>query len=284
MSATTMYDSALLPFEIHSIEWLWRNKAICDKPHRQAYFEIVLVTKGEGQYCIDLEKYALSENVVYCIPPGRMHQFKCDETTCGWVVSFSIDFFYLSKDPLGRSFYRDVLAQFSYTGMIKKIDEQQERDIRHLLSSMVKEFDDCLPSREEVLSGMLKVFLIHLRRLPDGVGLVQEEDGNVELVNGFCSRLEQYFLTKRTVGEYATDLLVSAQLLDLTVRRITGFPADYHIRQRLILEAKRLAIFSRETIRDIAWRLGFQDLGCFSRFFKKEAGINFSVFRHKYLG
>jgi AraC family transcriptional regulator, transcriptional activator of pobA len=277
-------NDCILPFEIHSIEWLGRNKAISDRPHRQAYFEIILVTKGEGQYCIDLEKYALSENVVYCVPPGRMHQFKCDEGTSGWVVSFSIDFFYLSKDSVGRSFYRDVLAQFSYTGMIKKIDELQERDIQHLVLSMAKEFEGCLPSREEVLSGLLKVFLIHLRRLPDGVGRVNEEDGHVELVNVFCSRLEQYFLTKRTVSEYATDLLVSAQYLDLTVARITGFPADYHIRQRVVLEAKRLAIFSRDTMTDIARRLGFQDLSYFSRFFKQEAGVNFSEFRHKYVG
>jgi AraC family transcriptional regulator, transcriptional activator of pobA len=277
-------NDSILPFEIHSIEWLGRNNAISDRPHRQAYFEIILVTKGEGQYCIDLEKYALSENVVYCIPPGRMHQFKCGEGTCGWVVSFSVDFFYLSKDSLGRSFYRDVLAQFSYTGMIKKIDELQERDIQHLVHCMAKEFDGCLPSREEVLSGLLKVFLIQLRRLPDSIGRVQEEEGHVELVNVFCSRLEQYFLTKRTVSEYATDLLVSAQYLDLTVTRITGFPADYHIRQRVVLEAKRLAIFSRDTMREIAGRLGFQDLSYFSRFFKQEAGVNFSEFRHKYAG
>jgi AraC-like DNA-binding protein len=277
-----MYES-VLPFEIHSIEWLGRNKAISDRPHRQAYFEIILVTKGEGQYCIDLEKHALSENVVYCIPPGRMHQFKCEEGTCGWVVSFSMDFFYLSKDPLGRSFYRDVLTQFSYTGMIKKIEVQQEGDIRHLVLSMAREFEGCLPSREEVLSGLLKVFLIHLRRLPDSVGRVQEEAGHVELVNVFCSRLEQYFLTKRTVSEYATDLLVSAQHLDLAVTRITGFPADYHIRQRVVLEAKRLAIFNRDTMREIARRLGFEDLSYFSRFFKQEAGVNFSTFRDRYI-
>jgi AraC family transcriptional activator of pobA len=277
-----MYDS-ILPFEIHSIEWLGRHNAISERPHRQAYFEIILVTKGEGQYCIDLEKHALSENVVYCIPPGRIHQFKCEEGTCGWVVSFSIDFFYLSKDPLGRSFYRDVLAQFSYTGMIKKIDVQQERDIQHLVLSMAKEFDSCLPSREDVLSGLLKVFLIHLRRLPDSVLPSEDENGHVELVNVFCSRLEQHFLTKRTVSDYATDLQISAQQLDLTVRRITGFPADYHIRQRLILEAKRLAIFSRDRMQDIACRLGFQDLSYFSRFFKQEAGVNFSEFRSKYV-
>ena len=52
-----------------------------------------------------------------------------------------------------------------------------------------------------------------------------------------------------------------------------------------MLEAKRLAIFSRDTMRDIARRLGFQDLSYFSRFFKQEAGVNFSVeFRHKYVG
>jgi AraC family transcriptional activator of pobA len=277
-----MYDS-VLPFEIHSIEWLGRNNAISDRPHRQAYFEIILVTKGEGHYFIDLEKYALSENVAYCIPPGRMHQVKFGEGVCGWVVSFSVDFFYLSKDPLGRSFYRDVLGQFSYTGMIKKIDVQQERDIEHLVQIMAKEFDSCLPSREEVLSGLLKVFLIHLRRLPDNVVPPVDEHGHVELVNVFCLRLEQYFLTKRTVSDYAMDLQIPAQQLDLTLRRVTGFPADYHIRQRLMLEAKRLAIFSRDRMQDIACRLGFQDLSYFSRFFKQEAGVNFSAFRSKYV-
>jgi AraC-like DNA-binding protein len=282
MDTTTINDS-IMPFEIHPIEWLVKNNAMNDRPHRQAYFEIILVTKGEGQYCIDLEKYALSENVVYCIPPGRMHQFKCGEGTCGWVVSFGMDFFYLSKDAFGRSFYRDVLAQFSYAGMIKKIDELQEREIQHLVRSMAREFDCRLPSREEALSGLLKLLLIQLRRLPDSAGLVHEDEGHVELVNVFCSRLEQYFLTKRTVGDYAIDLHVPVHQLDLTLRRITGFSADYHIRQRLILEAKRLAIFSRDTMREIACRLGFKDLSYFSRFFKQETGANFSEFRSKYV-
>jgi AraC-like DNA-binding protein len=147
---------------------------------------------------------------------------------------------------------------------------------------MAKEFDNCLPSREEVLSGLLKVFLIHLRRLPDNAVPEVGEDGHVELVNVFCLRLEQYFLTKRTVSDYALDLQIPAQQLDLTLRRVTGFPADYHIRQRLILEAKRLAIFTRGRMQDIACRLGFHDLGYFSRFFKQEAGVNFSEFRSKY--
>jgi len=277
-----MNDSNL-PFEIHSIEWLGRNNAISYSPHRQSYFEIILVTKGEGQYCIDLDKYALTGNAVYCIPPGRVHQFKCGEGTCGWVLSFSIDFFYLSKDSLGRSFYWDVLAQFSYTGMIKKIGELEERELYYLVHSMAREFEGDLPSREEVLSGLLKVFLIHLQRLPDNVFQSREQREHVQLVNLFSLRLEQHYLTKRTVGDYAIDLHVPVRRLDLTLTRITGFPADYHIRQRLILEAKRLAVFSRDTMRDISFRLGFQDLSCFSRFFKQEAGVNFSEFRSKYV-
>jgi AraC-like DNA-binding protein len=44
------------------------------------------------------------------------------------------------------------------------------------------------------------------------------------------------------------------------------------ISQRLILEAKRELSFGALTIKEIAFKLGFNDTSYFSRFFKKHTG------------
>jgi len=63
------------------------------------------------------------------------------------------------------------------------------------------------------------------------------------------------------------------------VKKHTQHSAGYHIRQRIVLEAKRLAIYSDVCMKEIAYLLGFSDTAHFSKFFKKSTGINFSEFK-----
>jgi AraC-like DNA-binding protein len=63
------------------------------------------------------------------------------------------------------------------------------------------------------------------------------------------------------------------------VREVSGFTASYHIQQRIILEAKRRAIFEGNSLKEIAYGLGFCDPAHFSKYFKNSAGRNFTDFR-----
>jgi YesN/AraC family two-component response regulator len=65
------------------------------------------------------------------------------------------------------------------------------------------------------------------------------------------------------------------------VKRHTRQPAGYHIRQRIVQEAKRLALYSDVCMKEIAYLLGFSDTAHFSKFFKKSTGINFSEFKRR---
>jgi AraC-like DNA-binding protein len=51
------------------------------------------------------------------------------------------------------------------------------------------------------------------------------------------------------------------------------------IAQRLLLEAKRELSFGALTIKEIAFKLGFNDASYFSRFFRKQAGQNPESFK-----
>ena len=52
------------------------------------------------------------------------------------------------------------------------------------------------------------------------------------------------------------------------IKKITGRSAGHHIRERIILEAKRLALYSEINMKEIAYELGFIDLAISVNFLK----------------
>ena len=91
--------------------------------------------------------------------------------------------------------------------------------------------------------------------------------------------LDKNFKEKKMVAEYAAQLLVTPNYLNRIVKKNTGFSAGHHIRQRIVLEAKRMGRYSGAAMKEIAYNLGFMDLAHFSRFFKTFGGANFSDFK-----
>ena len=81
------------------------------------------------------------------------------------------------------------------------------------------------------------------------------------------------------VAEYAQKLLVTPNYLNGIIKKNTGYSAGHHIRQRVVLEAKRMSRYSDAAMKEIAYNLGFADISHFSKFFKTEAGTNFSDFK-----
>ena len=91
--------------------------------------------------------------------------------------------------------------------------------------------------------------------------------------------LEKKFKEKKMVADYAAELFITPNYLNGIIKKITGFSAGYHIRQRVVLEAKRLGRYSDAGMKEIAYSLGFEDSSHFSKFFKAVAGMNFSDFK-----
>ena len=81
------------------------------------------------------------------------------------------------------------------------------------------------------------------------------------------------------VSDYAGELFISPSYLNEIVKRISGFTASHHIQQRIVLEAKRLAIYSGSSMKEIAYLLGFEDIAYFSKYFKTFSGTNFRDFK-----
>jgi len=266
-------------FGVSTIEWLNQTRQDSDQPTRYPHHQIVWITKGAGTFCIDMEKYRIADNSVYMIPPGRMRQFNGEASLSGYVLSFNTDFLYLATDGPGRPFFEEIVADFRKVNMLSLNSDCD--GLKNLLREINTECDNELIHRMEILSGLMKVFLITLKRSSKAVRQQYTSSRKMRLFNNFSSKLEKNFLTKRLVAEYASELSVTPNYLTEVVKKITGYSASYHIQQRMVQEAKRLAMYSDANMKVIAYTLGFDDLSHFSKFFKNAAGMNFTEFKKK---
>jgi len=95
----------------------------------------------------------------------------------------------------------------------------------------------------------------------------------------FRKLINQYYLEKRLPKDYAAMLFMSPNHLNTICQEILGKSAGELIRERILLEAKRLLINADLTIAEIAFRLNFTDNSYFTKFFKKYTGTTPEEFR-----
>ena len=72
---------------------------------------------------------------------------------------------------------------------------------------------------------------------------------------------------------------ITARRLQQAVAESVGKTPKQLIDDRLLLEAKRLLVYTNHSIKEIGFQLGFEEPTNFSRFFRKQAGHSPAEFR-----
>ena len=264
-------------FEITTLESLNINKGSMSDPVRVPHAQIIWITRGSGYLTIDLEKFQMTDNTIYTIPPGRFHQFRPTDTVGGYVLSFNTDFLDLAIEGSGRPFFKEIGADLNRVNMVALRSDNPE--LQHLIGDIAREFETHLTLRLEILCGLFKIFLMYMKRLSMTVRQEEASSHKMRLFNNFYAKLDKDFKTMKQVAEYANELAVSPSYLTDVVKKVSGYSASYHIQQRMVQEAKRLAMYSDASMKMVAYTLGFDDLSHFSKFFKNAAGLNFSEYK-----
>ena len=268
-----------LPFGICKLESDAANSHLMSNvPHQHNSFELIWVSEGNGHYWIDNEQYEAGPNQVYCLTPGQVHQFKPEKNIKGYVITFSQEFLLMPKENASLIFHSNSFHQLAGTTVIR-LNEDVRTEMEDLVVKMLKEFDNFFLLRSEILRGLLNIFMIYLTRQYKPAAQPPAKQGNRSLVNRFFSIVEEKYMVYKLVADYADELAVTPNHLNEMVKKVSGFPASHHIRQRVVLEAKRQATYSGSSMKEIAYSLGFDDIAHFSKFFKNFSGRSFTDYK-----
>lgn len=247
---------------------------------RSQYFQLHWVRSGKGTVTIDLESYDIIPDIIYCISPGQIQQFSDTEDLLIDCISFTGEF-------LGR---HDDLGIISNSGLFRtygsiqmiQINGEVIEILTETLHQMQAEYAQFNQLRTEIMRSLLRTFLLYLSRQSKNLIIPPSQNRNSELVKKFMLLLEKNYTFQKMVIDYADVLAVTPNYLNEVVKRVTGYPASYHIHQRIALEAKRQAVYEALSMKEVAFSLGFQDIAHFSKYFKRVVGINFSDYKKDY--
>ncbi len=252
-----------------------------DRPHRHDYFTIILIEKAKGTHIIDFKAYELFDHSLFFIYPGQVHQFMATEKPSGWVINFSKLFLIQSNIP--DQMINDVYL-FNKHGETPPlpIREQDFQNYKDIVRQIEQYRDLKLDYKNEAMGALLKLILIHSNThcpLSKTKDLQSIEAGN-QLVRNFKQLIDIHFRELHKVSDYAEKLAVTSDYLNKSVKTLTGKSAKEYILDRILLEAKRVLLFTELSNKELAFQLGFEEPAHFSNFFKKYNGISPIDFRN----
>jgi AraC-like DNA-binding protein len=153
-----------------------------------------------------------------------------------------------------------------------------------LFEKLITEFQQNQPYAQRIIRSYTVALLFTLQRIYSQTKLLKGTSKNISLIKEFDRLVNEHYLTKRSVKEYAELLHITPNHLNAVCTKVYGHSAGEHIRNRIMIEAKRLLVnMPGVTVAEIAYRLNFDDNAYFSRFFKKYAGETPEKFRKRRL-
>jgi len=171
---------------------------------------------------------------------------------------------------------------FGYSGnLFLTVNEEYQKKFQSLRQVFIEEFNTVDTIQTDMLQMLLKRLIILITRLAKEQYLsgAVYTDEKFDLIRRFNLLVAENYKQEHQVSYYAELLNKSPKTL---TRIFTGFnysTPSVLIQDRIIMEAKRLFCYTKLSVKEIAYDLGFSDAGHFSRFFKNATDQNPSDFR-----
>ena len=154
------------------------------------------------------------------------------------------------------------------------LDESEQRSFGVLLEIIKEEFNQKDDVQLEMLKTVLKRFIIKCTRLArlqfsDQLVSPQGLDG----IRLFSALVEKHFRNMHKVSDYADLMHKAAKTLSNIFNELGERTPLQIIHDRIVLEAKKLLLYTDKSSKEISFELGFSDPVQFSRLFKNETGL-----------
>jgi AraC family transcriptional regulator, transcriptional activator of pobA len=244
------------------------------------FYEIIFVTNGFNIATDNLNEVRIEKNQIRFIAPGKITSIKeLSEDIEGFYILFDqsfIDTFSGVSNLLNsfRYFDLDALSTFSLT-------DAQADFFKIVLSKIKIDFNTNYEASKQIICQYLVSILKECNQHYEKINLENKKLNSAERITQEYIRLvNKYYLSKRTLTEYAELLNITTKHLTKCVKQASGeTPTDF-IQKMLVLEAKVLLKETSHSVAEIAYQLSFDDAAYFNRFFKQHTGVAPASFRN----
>ena len=254
--------------DIFSLSVVQFEKAcVFNKPEQVDAYSIYWIKEGSGVYNIDFKSYDFNNNVLFFLSPGQVFSVESEKIKEAYKITFVRDFYCIQAHDKEVA-CNGILFNNVYETPFVKPCESDTNKLNFILESLIEEFKANETAQYDMLQAYLKQFIIQAVRVKKE-NHIMKDDTETKLFKDFSVLVEQNYKTLHSVTHYANRLGLSPKSLTKHFQKIGAqTPSDF-IKNRIVLEAQRQLIYSNDSVKQIAYHLGFNDAAYFTRFFKK---------------
>lgn len=237
--------------------------------HRHDFDQIVHFREPAVHF-VDYEEYVCPAGTIGFIPAGAVHRFCQKRTGEGWVLNASVDAW---ANPASAAWARVLATSRSPFGTLEAAEMERYRSLVLMLEQLREEHPSVAKATLSVALSIVTVALVNETASPWSPALV-----------AFLEIVEGTFAAPLSLTEYGKQVGVSPRSLHEMTKRHLGRAPLVLVRERRLLEAKRLLGHSPLSVSEIATQVGFDDPAYFSRTFRRHCGCSPSAFRMRQRG
>lgn len=247
-------------------------------PFKKDFYFIALVNNA-GKTKITYDNTSVTELNSFLVfqAPGLVYSFFRDETANGYLIYFKKECFSFFKPDFEKEF---TFFNLLHTNFFK-LNQSRFNEFSPLFEEVFAAYGGVNEKQHRVAALKLLALLYQLRDFAHSFN--QWEMGfttpQQALLKKFIQLVNNYYLEKRTIEEYAELLFITPNHLSQTVKAASGKNALAFINERVMTEARSLIQYTDFDIAQVAWQLNFSDPANFGKFFKRHAGQTPMEFR-----
>lgn len=249
----------------------FRKETKKTQPHKHnSYFEIIYLSKGSGTHTIDYIKYKVQPPIIFFVRKEQMHHWDLQTIPEGYVLI-------LKKGFIDKSLDSELQTLLTKVSSLSCLHVKEIETLEQIFQLLVKENDTNNEQNFLVLEGLLKALLAKISVVTKPQMIKFKVKAN--LFQSFRELLAQNNTTKNSVVHYAKLLNTTPQNLNAVCRKAIQQSATDVLAEHIISEAKRLLIYTDNTVAEISFALDFNDPSHFVKYFKRYTGKTPKTFR-----
>ncbi|MDR4892134.1 MULTISPECIES: helix-turn-helix domain-containing protein [unclassified Chryseobacterium] len=230
---------------------------------------------------VDFEEIEMKTDTLLFINPHVI--LKPCETIRGQLMHFNKDFYCVEIHD-----HEVACDGILYNNVFEipfiNLNKEQSAEIQKIISDIQFELKNEDSGTEEMLRTLLKLIILKSTRiwkqhhhLADNI-----QQADVQFLRKFSKLVEQHFKTLHTVADYADLLCITPKNLSKKISMVSKDTPNEIIKNRIILESKRLLAHTTMSVKEIAYTLNYEDDAYFVRFFTKHTGMSPTSFRKQF--
>ncbi|WP_246496720.1 helix-turn-helix domain-containing protein [Chitinophaga varians] len=247
-----------------------------DKPRRVMRYVLLYCHSGSLVISVDHRDFTLNAGDVITITSGQIHHVRQNKEAKGYLLEFTLDFFCKDDNDIELIFHNGLFCHFAMNEVIPVGHEVVATQLALIQQEVAQQPYQYLISVHSRIT--LILVAINRAKVQRGDEIWKPDALFLKFLEAVRNNFEHNYPLK----ELASLLGTTEAKLNELARLHAGKTAQNVIYGLVTSEAKRLLTYGDLSVKEVAYKLGFNDPFYFSNFFKKQAQLSPKQYKEQY--